>query len=1111
MLKKILYTIIIFSISFFIYTTYIKKESSEVFNAANPNWTSTDVRYTNGIYTLKAKEEIQNTDENKWYFKKVEAYFEKSVLKGDNAVRDAADNITLTNNVVAVNPTNGWTIKGQELVYYKDLDRLNSTLPVTAYNKFKKLTIVGNYLESTANLDEIVIQQQVKATTAKFEVISERALYKNGILDLLGSVETEIKSLNKTNAKENSIIGVFPGATYDTKIGILRATGAYQMFYKDFVINATELIFDENKDIVTARGAVTITGKEFYGEFTEAAFNLKEDKVYFVGPIKATLNTLNFTGDNGVYDNGKETFEVKGNAVVIDGENTLTTDRLFYTKKSNLVEVFGGAKKFTYTGTGRTLTGEYAKYFKAKNIIEIPGKFSFNFAANMGEVVDGTGEKLSLNTATQMGEAQKPVLIQGKDNIKANKGTFDFKNGIYKMKGKVVGSYAPYILNAEEVDYHEVGGNVIINNPYTITEKGTKFKISGNKLNFDTIKYIVVATDKTYFENETTNSNGIDLTYNMLTKIGEFKKDVYATAKTNGMQISGNKAQFKTNDYITLSENAIVKDKTFVVKSSNVTYSYIDKKVIMPNNAYINTYDKGLEGNAESGVYDLVTQKYSGNNFNGWNDKATVKSDFIFYDLVKEEAFLNSNILIKDKKDGIEVTGSEIIYYLKTNIVVSKEPLNIKRDNINMDAASGQININDKTVRLDKAVLTTSNRDRISGDTLNANLLKNEFTFDGNIDGILYSSGKTQLDGITEIDYANPIKFKGELTKAFFVENGKNKYIITRNEIINSSEFLYKDMKLTGDYIEVEKSSQKIFTKGNSKVLLTNGNKISADKITMDMLKEITNLKDNVIITNISDSMGGINTKADKAVFRNKDNLIDLEGNIESYKGKTKFQADKGVYDLTNNKLNGKGNIFMSLDFSTAEQTKEKQKKQKDAKAKIDKAIAESMPVAEVDIDGDSVELKKQFEGVNITWSSSNDDFIDGNGNVLHPSYKEKDVMVTLNATYTCDDVVTKKSYKINVRKYTAMAYLRSEMKKDTINVSNKKLIFKNKNSSIKLKLISGDERLIDNSGNIITNDLVKLNGLSIKVQYTLDGLILVKEYRGSYIDNKLNFIPIPF
>ncbi len=1109
MLKKALIGLIILSIGFFIYTTYFKDNSMEY--VQNNKIKSLDVKYTNGIYTLRAKEEIDDTETNTMSFNDVIVEYAKSYLKGDHAVKDELDNVTITGNVQGENPTNGWLVKGQELIYHKDLDRINSNKPVEAYNSIKKLKISGNYFESDVSFDEILLDGNVNTVTDNFELVGEKAYYKGEILELIGNVETEIKSLNKTNDKENSVVGVFPGAIYDTKKRILTATGAYQMFYKDFIINANELIYDENTDIIIARGNVTINGTNLNGTFPEAKFNMKEDKIYLKGPINAVYNELNFVGENGVYDNGKETFETIGKVVVTSGEDILNAGRVFYTKKTGIVEIFGEKEGFTYKGIGRELKGTYAKFYVDKNQIEVPGKFTFKYEASKEDKVDGTGEKLILDTVTQKGTAQKPILHQGKDNIKGNLGELDLLNGVYKLKGKVVGNYGNYIVNSEEVDYYESNGMVAINKAYTINEKVGKFKIWGNDVKFDTIKYLVTTEGKVNFSNGTMTAYGVGLSHNLQTKEGEFKKDFYGKAISSGVELTGDKVKFKEDSFVTLSQNVKGNHKDFVVTTASATYDMLKETITMPTEALINAKGKGMEGKTANGIYDVKTEKYTGNNFKGWSDKATIVSDYIYYDMVKDEAYLKNNIVIKDKTMGAEIRGKEIVYYLITDIVSSKEPLEIKRDNIFINSKSGKANLNSKTAQLDKTVLTTSNNDRISGDTLFADLLKNEFKFDGNIDGTIYSLNNEQLKGVEAIDYANPIRFKGDITKAFFIENGANKYIVTRNEIINSSEFYYKDIKLQGDFIELDNDTQKIFAKGNSKMSLESGNKISAESITMDMLTEMANLKNNVVITNTNDKTSGINTKADKALFKNKENVVDLEGNIESYKGKTKIQADKGVYDLINNKMNGKGNILLSLDFETADQMKEKQKREKTLNEKIKKAQSNSVPLQIVNMDVNQIELKKQFEGVSISWKSSNEDFITVDGVVRHPDYKGKDLVINLTATYVCEEVSDKKIYAITVKKSDVKTYLREQMDKELLYIEGKKVMLKPINSGITIKLISSDTKFLDNNGNILVDDLSRLNGFGIKLVYSLEGVNLNKEYRGSYIDSKFKFISLPY
>ncbi len=1109
MLKKAMIAIIVLFTVFFIYITYVRKD--EVSYVENFKTNYFGVEYTNGIYTLKAKKMIENAQDGTYTATDVQFINGDTVLKSKSAIKQVSDDVNLTGDVTGENPKNGWLIKSQELNYFKELNRVNSNQPVEAYNSIKKLFVSGDYFESTTSFDEILLDRNVNTINDNFELIGEKAFYKQEILELVNNVQIEIKSLNKSNNSENSVVGIFPGAIYDTKLGLLKATGAYQMYYKDLTISADELLYDEKSDIITSKGNVSIAGENLYGTFSEAKFDVKEDKIYFVGPINATYNNLSYTGEIGIYDNIKETFEVSGNATVTSDINVLNAGKLFYTKKTGIVEVFGEKGQFTYFGGNRELVGKYAKFYVDKNLVEVPGTFSFKYESNAGENVEGTGEALKLNTTTQSGDANKPVLTQGKNRIESQKGVIDFTKGVHKLKGKVLGTYGDYKITSEEVDYIEKTEIISIKVPYTVNSKTSNLKIWGNNIDFDTLNYKVIAKGRTNYINNGLEAYGTDLDYDLLKEEGKFTKEFYGKVPSNGIELSGNLVEFKNNSYVTLKENVKVNHMDFIGKSTNVTYNYAKETIDMPDVAEMETKDRGLTGRTQKGLYELKKQVYTGHNFKGWSERANISSDFIVYDMVKEEAYLNNNILIKDKETGTEIKGKEIVYFMKSDIVNSKEALEIKRDNIFVTAKSGSTNLVNKTLTLNKTILTTSNKDRISGDKLQANLLKNEFSFDGNIEGTLYSFSEEELKGMKEIDYSNPIKFKGDFTRAFFIENGPKQYVVTRNEIINSSEFTYKDMKLQGDFIEVENSNQKIFAKGNSKISLNNGNKLSAESITLDMLKEITNLKNNVTITNNTGAIGGINTKADKAIFKNNENIVDLEGNIESYKGKTKIQADKGIYDLINNRLNGKGNIFLSLDFETAEQTKIKQKREKELNDKILKAQKATEPPQVIVSNVNQIDLKKQHEGVNIIWKSSNEDFLTPDGRVYHPNYREKDVVVTLNATYICEEITKQVSYKVTVRKTDARTFLREKMEEELLVVDENKISVKDPQEGIKIKFSSDDEKLVDSKGNIKTDDLSKLNGLSINLLYTLEGISIKKEYRGSYINGKLKFISLPY
>ena len=84
-------------------------------------------------------------------------------------------------------------------------------------------------------------------------------------------------------------------------------------------------------------------------------------------------------------------------------------------------------------------------------------------------------------------------------------------------------------------------------------------------------------------------------------------------------------------------------------------------------------------------------------------------------------------------------------------------------------------------------------------------------------------------------------------------------------------------------------------------------------------------------------------------------------------------------------------------------------------------------------------------------------------------------------------------------------------MDKELLYIEGKKVMLKPINSGITIKLISSDTKFLDNNGNILVDDLSRLNGFGIKLVYSLEGVNLNKEYRGSYIDSKFKFISLPY
>lgn len=1094
MLKNIMYSILALLIGVFIYNTYIK-EDVEVVVTTQSNRRMTGVTYKKDGYRVEAEEQSEKDGDQNIYFDKAKAFFENTSIKGNSGVLDQKESdLILSGDVFGKNEINGWEISGDELRYLQSRNLFYSNTEIEAFNLEKNLTITGDYFESDSNMNNLKLEKNVHAFTEKYDLKADKSSYSEttGILHLEGNVVVVIKEAEKDGKKLSRIVGRFPRASYNSNTGILTSQGQFEVEYQGYLIRGTSINYDKNRQVMVFKKDITVEKEDIYLEFPIGRLDQLNNLLTLQGPVKGKKGSQNMEGDNGYIDTATEDMDLIGNVNVYDEKSQLTAYRAYYQKADDLLKLYGGEAGFLYTTEGRTFSSDYGEYYQSKNLLLIPNKFYFKSTDKDGQIINGEGYNLTFDTQTESGSADNPTVNKEKDYLKAMKALFDFKQAYHYLQGEVSGKYGSYDIKSTNVEVDEANQKVYIPEEYEVINPTNNTKLYGKDAIVDNIKGTITSKERTYLVQDDLEAHGDNLYYNYQDEMGSMEGNVYAYSKPKDLEITSRRADFKKNTYFNLYGDVNMTQGEYLAKTEELNYRLDEGKMYLPQETYMWSNLRDMEGRSEKGIYDINNQIYTGENYWGRSKLSVLKGDFVTYTLAKEEVYLKGNVEVEDQDTDMTLKTDELYYYKASEYALAPTKVEIVRNNILLEGDSGNANLIDKQIELENPVLTTTLGDRVSGDKLYGDYYKNEFDFAGNIDGKVYTANAAQLNGEEEIDYTKPLKFSGKLSKLFFIEDVDGNLLVTRTEIRDESKFVYNDMFLEGDYLEAQGSTQKLFAKGNSIITIQDMNKISAESIILDMVTEEAEMRNNVVLTNTSKEAGGINTKADYAFFSSKKNTVDLKGNIESYKGKTKFIADEGVFDLEKSTLSGKGNIFLSLDFETAEQSDARQKEEEKANKKIEIAMEEVKISNEIAFDTENIELPDEIEEVNIYWKSSDENIIDLNGNIYHPDYAQRDEIARLTATYIYGEYSQNKNYYIRVLKESKEEYLGRSLVKPSISLEDKKLIYQADSYGSKLK--GFDKEVFDETGKIL--DVDKLKDATFTVGYYLEDINIDKVYR---------------
>lgn len=661
---------------------------------------------------------------------------------------------------------------------------------------------------------------------------------------------------------------------------------AADIFYKK---SENNLYLNSDKKV-----KVNIMGEDFNGYTNNAIFNTESEKLYIKNDFSFFFrkdgSTYKITGKNLEYDTNSEI----GKFETVNFKKTEEAGKPYQyfndQISANMME-FDLVKEFhTFTGNVKV---NYEEYILTSDKA---------FLDQKNEKVY-TDETFNLN------------------NIK-NKMTMNGKNGTFDNITKILTVTEGTTVNKD--DYNVKGDNLTFNSE---TENG---EISGNVEIRKPKDNMVVNTPKIIYRKE-------KLTLKKPLKEGknsvlftdkvriEEKQDLYWDKMNEFHKSENNKkntdSEFDNKEIIFVGEVIAVRDTT-TIKTRDVRYNESEKIAYFDYEGELTDDENRMNAFGKKGKYDENKKMFYVGDLNGTkivkyknkDNEVRYSCEQGAYDMDKEIFKMQRDVKIEI--DDIITTGEQLDYYTTNGDVVSNVPLTVVQKGLKVVGKKGVINVENKNIKTNFVTVTTEEGDKLTGDYLEGDYLTKEFNFKDNL----------------KADLSDGSSFMGRLAKIFFIEENDD-YKMSRGEIKEKTKFNYKDMLLESEYMEIDnikrfvygkqkpklKIIEKIEPKGITEAKIVNKEEkpkqneteTTADYIYLDVNNEIGYLERNVAVThNNSDvSLGMMNSKSDKALLRNHEKIIELNGNVVVSQRANTIFTDKGFMNLMTNELSGDGNI----------------------------------------------------------------------------------------------------------------------------------------------------------------------------------------------------------
>lgn len=889
--KKIAYRVIIVAVLVLGYFNYFGNEKK--IEKKEEVVETTGAIYDTDGYHIEADKQKDFLKTNETTFEKAKAIIDGMVLTGDNAFLDAGKNLLLKSNILGKS-LNGWEFETQEAKYNKENGEVESTIGVTAINKAEGIEVSGKNFKSDTKMENVVLSGDVKFKTKNMTLSAENAKYndKDKVINIEGN---SFLSGSNFGSGSGILSGNFKGLKYDTKTNVLSTSNSFMLDYNGIKLYGDDLILNDKTESFKISKNVYVLA-DGYKIDMESITSDGGDSINFNGKISGTNGTYSFKGDDGVYNKVTRKFVLKGNVQGSDKNGgKLITDMAIYATDTKELELISD-KNVEYTSPENKILTKNLIYLTETGELYLKDGYTY-----FSEKYNSKGENFFYNKITGKGYVLKGSIKNNVENQYAsgNRVDFDRQEDSYLVDGDAYFEDNNYIFESQKIDYLGKKGFVYLPDKYILKRKKEKDTFEGLKGEYNLTTEVFKSFGQFKYVSTDNIVEGVNLDFNQKTGLGLVEKDLVAFDKKGETKIITISGEFKENEFVKVKDKLVLKSGDIIANANSADYQIKDQKIYIPGEIIFEDTVKKSSGKMYNGVYETDKKVFTGEKFNGKDVKNTLKSDIIKYFTSQGNFVLEKNAEIKDEKTTLK--GDQLEYNKNTEIAKSPKAFEIKYDDYDIFGSSGTLDKKTSHLTGNNVLIKSKLNEEFKGDRVDGTLDNMNLDFIGNVSGRIYQ------DGV-------PVNFKGDFVRAYFKKDAQGKNQIQRVEIRKNAVIEKEGTTLYSDYLEIQPEKKLVFGKDNTKAVLKDKDgtitTVTSNMMTGNLNTEIVDLVGKVVIVR-KDKDKTLNATSTKAKIKNKDNIIELRGNVVVDDGESVITSDEADYNTKTNKVKARGNVFV--------------------------------------------------------------------------------------------------------------------------------------------------------------------------------------------------------
>lgn len=636
---------------------------------------------------------------------------------------------------------------------------------------------------------------------------------------------------------------------------------------------------------------------------------------------------------------------------------------------------------------------------KAKNVVY---KLKDDAIIYADEQIGSSNDKIIKFKGVTIDLLKKEILIKGKE-AEVNTETSDVT-----LVGEVVGRTKDnkWSLFTEQVDYKKEGDKLISKTRTTVKNEQDKIEFIGDEVETTTKFEEILGKGNVYLKRDNRILESNTIKYNDVNKIAEAEGSVrYKDTENN---ITADKAiYYMEKKQVDATGHVVYKSKDRMMTADHVFYNEMKKQIDGTGNVVYTDLRYIIRANHM--FYDEITKiiNADGNgNFVYKERNSTGTFNQGVYDLGNETFTTNSAYTIN--YEDYKMSGTDMFYKFKTGDTTFNRAFSITKQNFTVKGSDGRMNTLVKNIFANNMEITSIQGDKITSRTGEGSFEKKEFKFNGNINGKIRGNVKNFMTNPQKLVEAEAIKFRADNGKIYFISHKNNDMSITRSELKDNVNMIYKEIVLNSQYNEIDIAKNLVMAKNKIIVDLKDEIQMTSNYLYYNLTSEEGIAQNNIKISSKSAKIKNLNISSEKAKINMIQKRVDLIGNVISYQGKNRITSEKATYYFENRILENNGNIQIKYQIEN-ENTIQTKSEPKNIEAI--KEVLNKIHINQNEINNNmKINLPKMIKATNgvtvlLKWYTSNSSYITVGGNINKPYYRgnSKNVILKVVASVGID------------------------------------------------------------------------------------------------------------